>query len=196
MRTGMRRIKEKAARLKRYPRGRGFGVQSPNDYNFITKVVKGHIDSDCCKAIDNVCPDNHGDKYKFAHLCYRVAQYLKPVRCLCLMPQNENIRHYVQSAVPGICFARSMDDNDIEKGRCLVIMSPAEDLVEDIEAAVCAARENVWMIIDGIRRDNDTYRCWLNISGDSAARITFDLYHYGIICFDKKRYKQNYKIYL
>ncbi len=74
----MRRIREKAARLRRYPRGRGFGVQSPNDYNFITKVVKRHADDDCCAAADRINTDTRSDNYKFVHLCYRVARYLKP----------------------------------------------------------------------------------------------------------------------
>lgn len=191
----MRKIREKAARLRRFPRGRGFGVQSPNDYNFITKVVKGHIDSDCCSENDEKMPDTHGDKYKFAHLCYRVAQYLKPVQCACIMPGNENIRNYVDTAVDEVSFVNSMAQNE-GKGRCLVILSPAEDHLKDLETLVREAKENVWMIIDGIRKNNETYRCWQKISEDARARITFDLYHYGIICFDKKRYKQNYKIYL
>ena len=191
----MRRIKEKAARLKRFPRGRGFGVQSPNDYNFITKVVKGHIDSNCCAAADIECTDVRGDKFKFAHLCYRVAQYLKPSQCICMVPKEENIPYYIVRAVPDVSVSDIMPD-EFNNGRCLVILSPAEQYMSDAENLLDSTTERTWMIIDGIRKNDETYHMWQKVIADVRTRITFDLYHYGIICFDKKRYKQNYKIYL
>lgn len=191
----MRRIKEKAARLHRYPRGRGFGVQSPNDYNFITKVVKGRLDKACCSAADMECSDVRGDNFKFVHLCYRVAQYLNPSNCMCLVPENENVRFYVVRAVPDVEITDEISDKSSE-GRSLVILSPAEKYLKDTNELLGKTTENMWMIIDGIRKNEETYRMWQQITEDMRTRITFDLYHYGIICFDKKRYKQNYKIYL
>ena len=191
----MRRIKEKAARLRRYPRGRGFGVQSPNDYNFITKVVKGRIDKDCCAVTDKENEDVHKDGYKFVHLCYRVAQYLKPSRCICLTHDEDNVSHYVKAAVPDVILEHSYE-SIYEDGKCLVILSPAVDYTAKVGDILNAASENMWMIVEGIRTDDETYKAWLKITDDMRARITFDLYNYGIICFDKKRYKQKYKIYL
>ena len=191
----MRRIKEKAARLRRYPRGRGFGVQSPNDYNFITKVVKGRLDADCCSAANKECSDLRCDNFKFVHLCYRVAQYLNPSYCMCLVPKDENVRSYVVRAVPDVELLDEMSDKPAE-GRSLVILSPAEKYLMDTNELLNKTTENMWMIIDGIRKTEETYRLWQHITEDMRTRITFDLYHYGIICFDKKRYKQNYKIYL
>lgn len=191
----MRRIKEKAARLRRYPRGRGFGVQSPNDYNFITKVVKGHIDSDCCVATDRNNADVRSDNYKFVHLCYRVAQYLQPLRCTCITMPGDNVESYVEAAVPG-CIITNKYDAAETNGRSLVILSPAEDYVSKVEKILATANDTTWMIVEGIRRNEDTLASWNSVVEDSRTRITFDLYHYGIICFDRKRYKQNYKIYL
>lgn len=191
----MRRIKEKAARLRRFPRGRGFGVQSPNDYNFITKVVKGHIDNTCCEDTDKDNEDIRRDKYKFVHLCYRVAQYLKPKQCVCLTSDEDNVSNYIEAAVPGVmieCEYRKASDTN----KCLVILSPATDYAMNVDKILSTATNNMWMIVDGIRTNDETYRSWLKITTDMRARITFDLYHYGIICFDRKRYKQNYKIYL
>lgn len=191
----MRKIKEKAARLRRFPRGRGFGVQSPNDYNFITKVVKGHIDSGCCSETDGICDDVHGDNYKFAHLCYRVAQYLKPSLCMCLMSENENVGSYVRSAVPDVEINGNAAFNDV-KGRILLIISPIEKYTDYVDSIMKCVSDNVWVIADGIRSNSVTHKYWEQIAANERSRITFDLYHYGIICFDRKRYKQNYKIYL
>lgn len=181
--------------MRRYPRGRGFGVQSPNDYNFITKVVKGRIDKNCCAATDNENEDFHRDSYKFVHLCYRIAQYLRPVQCICLTMDGDNVSSYISAAVPDVKIEHSYSKLT-EGGRCMVILSPAVDYASKVEKILETATDNMWMIVDGIRTNSDTYRSWLEITEDMRTRITFDLYHYGIICFDRKRYKQNYKIYL
>ena len=190
----MKRIKERAVRLRRFSRGRGFGVQSPNDYNFITKVVKGHIGSDCCAGIDKECTDIRGDKFRFAHLCYRVARYLKPSKCLCLTSPDDCLERFVEAAVPGVEVSETHEASD--KGKYLVILSPADNCLRNIDAILETATDNMWLIIDGINSSDEMKECWKRLVADSRTRITFDMYHYGTICFDRKRYKQNYKIYL
>lgn len=47
------------------------------------------------------------------------------------------------------------------------------------------------LVIDKIYRDMDF---WHEVEKDSRTSVTFDLYYCGIVFFDMKRHKMNYKV--
>ena len=47
------------------------------------------------------------------------------------------------------------------------------------------------LVIEGICRDWDF---WHEVERDVRTGVTFDLYYCGIVFFDKKRHKMNYKV--
>jgi len=50
------------------------------------------------------------------------------------------------------------------------------------------------MIVQDIYHNVDTAAQWKDLTQNDEPRIVFDLYHCGILFFDKKRYKQYYTI--
>ena len=54
--------------------------------------------------------------------------------------------------------------------------------------------KNSVIIVDGINRNKTTQAWWRQLASDSATVITYDMYSYGILLFDKERIKQHYTL--
>lgn len=52
------------------------------------------------------------------------------------------------------------------------------------------------VIIEDIHRDSSSYKLWKEIIEDEFVTVSFDLYDCGVLFFDKKWYKCNYKVML
>lgn len=55
-------------------------------------------------------------------------------------------------------------------------------------------REKSIVIIDDIHYSRDMYKAWLQIQNDQAVTSTMDLFHCGIVFFDKHYIKRHYKL--
>ena len=49
------------------------------------------------------------------------------------------------------------------------------------------------LIIEGIHKTKKAYINWKEIIKDETVRVSFDLYDCGVLFFDEKMYKRNYK---
>lgn len=52
------------------------------------------------------------------------------------------------------------------------------------------------VIIEGIHRDGETRRLWREVIASEKVGVSFDLYDCGIVFFDTKMHKRNYKVML
>ncbi len=50
------------------------------------------------------------------------------------------------------------------------------------------------LIIEHIHRNKTIREQWQHIKAEEVVRTTFDLYYCGLVFFDPKRYKQDYKV--
>lgn len=52
------------------------------------------------------------------------------------------------------------------------------------------------VVIEDIHRNRHRYRMWCDVVSDERVGVTFDLYDCGVVFFDQKMYKRNYKVML
>jgi predicted O-methyltransferase YrrM len=55
-------------------------------------------------------------------------------------------------------------------------------------------REDSFIIMDGIRTNEEYQMLWRKLIARDEVFVSLDLYHLGILFFDKKYYKRNYKL--
>ena len=84
----------------------------------------------------------------------------------------------------------------IEKQDCIYInlKNYEVDSSHLINYLVSSVKEESFIIIDGIRTKKKHQLLWKEIILKDEVVISLDLYHLGILFFNKKYYKQNYKL--
>ena len=163
---------------------RGFGIQSPTDYAFVRYVVNEHWPYYAYNEL-------HEDDWlreKLGRLYLRLANWQQPAIILS--------DDYQQWWLAGC-----------KKAKCMPNLSPLAPCplpLNNIELAHISI--NQWddflsflpkcdqqtvLVVEDICRNRPL---WQKIARDQRTGTTFDLYYCGIVFFDTKRYKHNYKI--
>ena len=163
---------------------RGFGIQSPTDYAFVRYVVNEHWPYYAYNEL------HEGDwlREKLGRLYLRLANWRQPAVILS--------DDYQQWWLAGC-----------KKAKCMPNLSPLAPCplpLNNIELAHISI--NQWddflsflpkcdqqtvLVVEDICRNRPL---WQQIARDQRTGTTFDLYYCGIVFFDTKRYKHNYKI--
>ena len=163
---------------------RGFGIQSPTDYAFVRYVVNEHWPYYAYNEL------HEGDwlREKLGRLYLRLANWRQPAIILS--------DDYQQWWLAGC-----------KKAKCMPNLSPLAPCplpLNNIELAHISI--NQWddflsflpkcdqqtvLVVEDICRNRPL---WQQIARDQRTGTTFDLYYCGIVFFDTKRYKHNYKI--
>jgi hypothetical protein len=163
---------------------RGFGIQSPTDYAFVRYVVNEHWPY---YAYDEL-HESDWLREKLGRLYLRLANWRQPTVILS--------DDYQQWWLAGC-----------KKTKCMSNLSPLAPCplpLNNIELAHISI--NQWddflsflpkcdqqtvLVVEDICRNRPL---WQQIARDQRTGTTFDLYYCGIVFFDTKRYKHNYKI--
>lgn len=164
--------------LSRLHRSLGFGIQSPTDYAFVRYVVNEHWPYYAYQQLDAMTKD--AMRRKLGKLYFRLANWRQPSE----MKHDE----YETFWLAGCKKTKMVPEvQHIELERLEVIgeyrakMDKIYNKVDDSSV----------LVIDNIRRDK---AFWHEVEKDVRTGVTFDLYYCGIVFFDKKRHKMNYKV--
>lgn len=195
----LERFRRIAEWVRRMPRSRGFGVQSPFAYHFVRHVAKQrHI----YHGVGKLCRDHQHLTARHRRRCMfylRMADYMRPHAVFCLGETGQAERDYVLKGWPQATFVAA------EAGVVSVLQEQADEvclvLVPTGEAARTRAMQALplmggssAMIVEGIYADEASQACWQSLVASARVGVSFDLYDCGVLFFDTKRYKQNYKI--
>lgn len=162
--------------LSRIHRCRGFGIQSPRDYQFVRYVVNEHwpyYAYEQLKGTDWL-------SRKLGRLYFRLANWRQPT----VMPSDA----YEACWQAGCRRVRFLPVQEV--GRVELARMEVED-VSAWEQLAARCDERSVIVVEGIWRHRQR---WDDIRRDERTGTTFDLYYCGIVFFDKKRYKHNYMI--
>ena len=167
--------------LSRIHHCRGFGIQSPTDYAFVRYVVNEHWPY---YAYDQLTADSWLNK-KLGRLYLRLANWRQPTVILSddylqwfhagchqsdIIPLTSYIKHQTSS---------------IELARITI------NQLDSFQSLLSRCDQQTILVVEDIWRN---WPLWQQIARDPRTGTTFDLYYCGIVFFDTKRYKHNYKI--
>ena len=157
---------------------RGFGIQSPTDYAFVRYVVNEHWSYYAYQQLDSTT--DLWLERKLGHLYFRLANWRQPSA----MPMDK----YAPYWQAGCRKTKMLVDVDVVELMRVTIESITHDVLLSIYNKVDT--QSV-LVVEGIDRNREL---WHTIEHDSHTGVTFDLYYCGIVFFDKKRQKKNYKV--
>ncbi|MBO4658778.1 MAG: hypothetical protein J5637_04080 [Prevotella sp.] len=193
----MHRIKRAIIWLKRIGHGRGFSVQSPNDYRFLRNVIK---QSSPYYKYDELqrSADHHGaPSKKICQLYFRLANYAQADYFLEINSLTDDVPEYVEAASKKTKTIRlQLPENRMPeecKGMTLLARcSYAPGMDDLVKQVVSDSDERSVIVVDNIYADSDAQRFWEQLSDDSQVTVSYDLYHCGILLKESRRYKKKY----
>ena len=143
----------------------GYGIQSPSSFFFVTQVLKERLPYYAYPTLDKLVGGNRRKRRHFREL-FRITNYHRPTSCI--MKKVGEI---------GMLYVNATDD--------------AHAIVR---AALPYTNKNSVIIVDGLNRSKAVHEWWQQLVDDSATVVTYDMYSYGILLFDKERIKQHYTL--
>lgn len=204
--------------INRKRHNRGYGVQSPSAFFFVTQVLRERLPYYAYPTLDRAVGGNRVKREHFREL-FRITNYLQPTSCVsvgsacaaCAMSTaRPGMQHY--AIAPSAMSAEAKEL--LTTNSCKIIESTGElpDIIERtgtigmlyinatddsqnlIKAALPHTNKNSVIVVDGINRSKRIREWWLQLVHDNATVITYDMYSYGLLFFDKERIKQHYTL--
>lgn len=164
--------------LSRLHHSLGFGIQSPTDYAFVRYVINEHWQYYAYQQLDE--QDDNWLRRKLGRLYFRLANWRQPS----VMLRDE----YEEYWSAGCRKTKLVDETGHIALARLPLTGNYRESMQDIYNKVDG--QSV-LVIEGLWRDWDF---WHEVERDVRTGVTFDLYYCGIVFFDKKRNKMNYKV--
>ncbi len=208
--------------INRKRHNRGFGIQSPSAFFFITQVLKERLPYYSYDDIEKIAREYRQTGLKDAKELFRITNYLKPANCIaaesplaaCSMasarPRAE--QHLITSESIVTANATAL----LEKNGCLHTRGNIAACLETLltksgplgmlyigdtaerdaiyRAVAPHTNNNSVIVVEGIHKEKATYDWWQGVVESNETVITYDLYSYGMVFFNKERHKQHYKL--
>ena len=185
--------------IYRYRHNRGFGVQSPYAFHFVTAVVAEKHSFYAYPSI-NKAAAKCGCKAAYARLLFRVANYVRPhsiIRCgpceaaaQALTLARPSAQTTILDASAQNISAALVDGHSLG----LLYVGASKNYASLVEQALEHASSSSIIIVEGIHSSREKKNWWQCVKQNPAVAVTFDLYSMGILFFDKKYRKQHYTL--
>ena len=163
--------------LLRWRYTRGFGIQSPIDYSFVRYVINEHWKY---YAYSRLGKDDDWLRRKLGRLYFRIANWKQPK-----VIESTGYHDYLKAACKDVTFGTSTE---------MIIISVTDSDNDRIVDIYNRIKEDSLLIVEDINADETARKRWNMIVNNELAGVSFDLYYCGIVFFDRKRYKQTYRI--
>ena len=188
--------------IYRYRHNRGYGVQSPYAFHFVTSVIAEKHAYYAYPSI-NKAAKKCGYKAARARLLFRMTNYVRP-RTIMMYAPCEAVVCAVSMARPSAqTYLFSGDATAEEKLKSVLRQEQTLGLLYVGDTPACAsvvqhaieyASIDSMIVIEGIHRSREMESFWHEIKQNTAVAVTFDLYSMGVLFFDKSYKKQHYTL--
>lgn len=192
----MTRIRRILVWLGRIHRCRGFGVQSPWAYDMVRYVINEHWPYYAYGPLRREYPQTGGVGRKLLELCLRLANRVQPAAALLHGVDAAMFGAYIQAGCRRTRLSVGADECVAQAGgrAFMAVIAPCGDFGGAYRAVADGASDGSVAVLIGIHGSKPMRRLWRKVVAGRQGVVTFDLYWCGLVCFDKKRYKQNYII--
>lgn len=184
--------------IYRYRHNRGFGVQSPSAFHFVTSVLKDTHPYYAYPTIERLATGRR--RASQCKRLFRIANYLRSQNIVMLAPHKAAA--YALAAarknIP-VTLLESADDNYAEAfdniGTLgLLYVGECDNCASVVDEAIKHAAFDSAVVVEGIYSSREKEKWWQTIKQNPSVCVTFDLYSMGILFFDKKYKKQHYTL--
>lgn len=206
--------------INRQRHNRGYGIQSPSSFFFITQVLKERLPYYAYTILGTIAKEEAYSDRRLKEL-FRITNYHKPTNCIaidsvaaaCAMSTAcpSTIKHCISSEQPSISTNALLTNYgcQIKEGTPLEIFRTTLEEVGEIgmlyigntpqraellETALRYTNDNSLIVIEGIHNDRTIEEWWQTVIEKQETIITYDLYSYGLLYFNKERIKQHYTL--
>lgn len=200
----MYRIRRLLVWFRRFRYSRGFGLQSPFAYGVVRYVVNEHYPYYAYERLKKEMPSVGKKVHKMGRLYFRITNWKQPKVALNIGDDAKAFETYVTAAcratrVVNVKASHSVtpiDDKLLRESEevSLIRVVPVGDYKKYCERILECAHEKSVLVVERIHKNSATLCCWKELCSHERVTVSFDLYYCGIILFEKKHYKQNYKI--
>lgn len=174
----MNRIQQAWIWLRRLGHSRGFGIQSPTDYNFERYVINEHWPY---YAYESLGSADNWTRRKLGLMYFRLVNHLQPAVIIDLI----GVEEYIRAACPKAQILTHTDElKDTVRADLAIVPVQTE-----YQQLFSHCGDNSVAVFENIYEQQALWHC---IEYSAMTSVTFDLYYCGVVFFDKKRLKQNY----
>jgi len=172
----------------------GFGIQSPWAYRFERYVIGERYPYYGYDDLRDIFPSLGNNRRKRCELYFRISNYAQPEMWLIPMNGFDVESAYIsrgsKQTVITNCYSAA------RRGTHLCMLLTSESSYSQVcDKFVSEAHVGDILIVEGIYKNESTYKFWKRIEADVRVRVTFDLYYLGIVFFDTSLYKRSYRAY-
>lgn len=177
----MGKISHFFAWLRRLGHARGFGIQSPTDYWFVRYVISEQWPYHAYDAL----PKADRLTTRLGRLYLRLANHRQPSTIIDLVGMGPYLHAGCRRAhiITAKDHLAGMGDGTVE-----MAVVPID---VDYKMLFDRCDDHSLVVFHDIQH---AYNLWRAIENAPVARITFDLYHCGIVVFDTRRSPHHYKL--
>ena len=184
--------------INRYRHNRGFGVQSPSAFHFVTSVLKEKHLYYSYPTIEEMATS--GRHASYCKRLFRIINFLRPRNIVMLAPHKAEAyavkaaRKSVPVHLLNVADANVAEalGNDGTLG--LLYVGKCNNYATVVEEAIKYASFDSVVIVRGIYSSREKEQWWHEIKQNPSVYVTFDLYSMGILFFDNRYKKQHYTL--
>lgn len=191
-------------RTCRWTHSLGFGVQSTSAYRFIRYVVKERCPYYAYADLREKYPELHEGRRRLGELLLRLANHVQPRHTL-LFGYGDVAEDYIQAGCKRTLIEHvetGLGPADYRRilaplgtiGLCCAAAVPGQQAF--LDATLDHTRPESIVLVEGIDDESAGKSLWQRLVGDTRVGVSYDLRSFGLLCFDHRVYKQNYKIML
>lgn len=192
--------------LRRCGYCRGFGVQSPSAYAFIRYVINEHYPYYAYQELKERLVHLDRRQHKLGRLLLRLANFWQPEISICNDSLFEDYLHagcrkvkWVELEHPIQTDHLLLKDNLLlneawGKKRMMVINLEKMGMKEVRTQVLPLCDDQTMLVLLGNLYREKQGEEWHHLQESDYCGITYDLYSLGIIFFDKKKFKQHYRM--
>ena len=208
--------------INRKRHNRGFGIQSPSAFFFITQVLKERLPYYAYDTLDSIAKECGEMKREQCRRLFRITDYHTPANAIAiasvtaacaissarrtvpklLLTQEGTIPECARQHLKAEgCLHMQGDTLQLLKENLkaygiigLLYIGKCDNQPQLVEAALEHTNKESIVIVEGIHRNREQEYIWNQVTCDSRTIVTYDMYSFGLLFFNDERYKQHYTL--